>query len=137
MTDILITKYNAYQLCQGGRAKWKIENETFNTLKNQGYHFEHNYGHGYNHLSTIFASLMFLAFLIDQIQLSCCGLFKAALTKMGSRKRLWERMRAYFMTLFIDSWEDFFCGIAFGVCEGRLMPLKNPPVPPYTDCLKW
>ena len=31
---------------RGGRARWKIENETFNTLKNQGYHFEHNYGHG-------------------------------------------------------------------------------------------
>ena len=30
----------------GGRARWKIENETFNTLKNQGYNFEHNYGHG-------------------------------------------------------------------------------------------
>jgi hypothetical protein len=31
---------------RGGRARWKIENETFNTLKNQGYNFEHNYGHG-------------------------------------------------------------------------------------------
>jgi hypothetical protein len=130
VTDILITKYNAYQLCRAGRAKWKIENETFNTLKNQGYHFEHNYGHGFNHLSTIFASLMFLAFLIDQIQQSCCGLFKAALTKMGSKKRLWEKMRAYFMTLFIDSWEDFLLGIAFGVQEGRLTPLKRPQVPP-------
>jgi hypothetical protein len=28
----------------GGRARWKIENETFNTLKNQGYQFEHNFG---------------------------------------------------------------------------------------------
>jgi hypothetical protein len=130
VTDILITKYNAYQLCQGGRAKWKIENETFNTLKNQGYHFEHNFGHGFNHLSTIFASLMFLAFLIDQIQQSCCGLFKEALTKMGSRKRLWERMRAYFMTLFIDSWEDFLLGIAFGVHGGRLTPLKRSQAPP-------
>lgn len=130
VTDILITKYNAYQLCRGGRAKWKIENETFNTLKNQGYHFEHNFGHGFNHLSTIFASLMFLAFLIDQIQQSCCGLFKAALTQMGSRKRLWERMQAYFMTLFIDSWEDFFCGIAFGIHGGRLTPLKMSRGPP-------
>ena len=25
-----------------GRSRWKIENETFNTLKNQGYHFEHD-----------------------------------------------------------------------------------------------
>jgi hypothetical protein len=25
---------------KGGRARWRIENETFNTLKNQGYNFE-------------------------------------------------------------------------------------------------
>ena len=29
---------------RAGRCRWKIENETFNTLKNQGYNFEHNYG---------------------------------------------------------------------------------------------
>jgi hypothetical protein len=122
ITDICITNYNAYRLCQGGRAKWKIENETFNTLKNQGYHFEHNFGHGFKHLSTVFAFLLFLAFFIDQIQQSACGLFQAALTKMGSKVRLWGRMKAYFTTLFIDSWEQFWQGIAFGIEEGRLIP---------------
>jgi len=43
-----------------GRSRWKIENETgrppaFNTLKNQGYHFEHNYGYGKENLSTVLA----------------------------------------------------------------------------------
>ena len=57
-----------------GRARWKIENETFNTLKNQGYCFEHNFGHGEKNLSTVFAFLMMLAFLIDQIQQRCCKL---------------------------------------------------------------
>jgi hypothetical protein len=28
-------------MVRGARARWKIENETFNTLKNQGYHIEH------------------------------------------------------------------------------------------------
>ena len=41
VTDLKITKCNAQLLVRGGRARWKIENETFNTLKNQGYHFEH------------------------------------------------------------------------------------------------
>jgi len=40
---------------RGGRARWKIENETYNTLKNQGYHFEHNFGHGHHYLSVTFA----------------------------------------------------------------------------------
>src|SRR5688572_17907274 len=52
-----------YRIMQGARARWRIENETFNTLKNQGYHFEHNFGHGYEHLSVVFATLMMLAFL--------------------------------------------------------------------------
>src|SRR3989338_7878996 len=79
---IPVTMNNIYQLSRGGRARWKIENETFNTLKNQGYQFEHNFGHGYKHLSHVFGLLMFLAFLIDQIQQKCCGLFGSALKKM-------------------------------------------------------
>src|SRR5215470_3969705 len=46
ITDLRVNKRNVYRLMRGGRARWKIENETFNTLKNQGYNFEHNYGHG-------------------------------------------------------------------------------------------
>ena len=52
---------------KGGRARHKIENETFNTLKNQGYQFEHNFGHGYKHLTTVFAYLMYLAFFVDHV----------------------------------------------------------------------
>jgi len=43
---------------RAGRARWKIENETFNTLKNQGYNFEHNYVHGEQNLSVVFATIM-------------------------------------------------------------------------------
>jgi len=124
ITDFLITKQNVYRLSQGGRAKWKIENEAFNTLKNQEYHFEHNFGHGFNHLSTILAFLMFLAFTIDQIQQFSCGLFQAALEKMGSRVRLWGKMKSYFIALYIDSWEDLWKGIIYGIEGARLKPLK-------------
>src|SRR5215813_10230133 len=58
VTDLRVSKRNVYKLMRGGRARWKIENETFNTLKNQGYNFEHNYGHGEQHLSVVFATLM-------------------------------------------------------------------------------
>ena len=56
VTDLRVNKGTVYRLMQGARARWRIENETFNTLKNQGYHFEHNFGHGYQHLSVVFAS---------------------------------------------------------------------------------
>ena len=108
ITDIVVTKENVHQLSRGGRARWKIENETFNTLKNQGYHFEHNFGHGNQHLSHVFGILMFLAFFIDQLQQRCCGLFQAAVKKAGSRARFWRRQQSIFTELYIASWEDLF-----------------------------
>ena len=47
ITDFHMTEDTIYELMKGARARWKIENETFNTLKTQGYNFEHNYNHGY------------------------------------------------------------------------------------------
>jgi hypothetical protein len=67
VTDILIDENNVAQLVKGGRARWKVENEAFNTLKNQGYHIEHNFGHGQKNLSTIFFLLNLLAFFVHQI----------------------------------------------------------------------
>ena len=68
VTDIKLTDANAFIIMEGGRKRWSIENETFNTLKNMGYNWEHNYGHGEDNLATNFALLMMLAFMIDQIQ---------------------------------------------------------------------
>lgn len=96
VTDLSITPENARHLMQGARSRWKIENETFNTLKNQGYHFEHNFGHGNKNLSVVFAMLMMLAFLVDQTQQRCCPLFQAVLAKVGSRRSLWDKLRSHF-----------------------------------------
>ena len=79
---------------RGGRARWRIANETCNTLKNQGDHFEHKYGHGSQYLSVVFAVLMMLAFCVEQVQQLCCPLFQAVRAKLGSTRRRWERMRA-------------------------------------------
>src|SRR5215468_6553315 len=73
VTDLRVNKGTVYRIMQGARARWRIENETFNTLKHQGYHFEHNFGHGYEHLSVVFAELMMLAFLVEQVQQLCCS----------------------------------------------------------------
>jgi len=114
VTDFIITTSNVFTIMRGGRARWKVENETFNTLKNQGYHFEHNFGHGKNHLSVVFVALMMLAFLVDQVQQLACGLFQAVLEKKGSRKRLWEHMRALFKTLEFESMTQLFQAILYG-----------------------
>ena len=122
VTDHTITKDNVYLIMQGGRARWKIENETLNTLKNQGYQFEHNFGHGHKNLTAVFAFLMLLAFLIDQIQEAACGLFQAALQKKISRRGLWESLRNYFYTYFINSWEDLFTAIGQEIGTKLVVP---------------
>ena len=115
ITSITITPNNAYKIARGGRARWHIENEPFNTLKNQGYNFEHNYGHGNKYLSTVFAMLMMLAFLIDQAEQLSCGLFQGALEKLNSKKsRLWRVIRGLFEFYIISSWEVLYKAIIQG-----------------------
>jgi hypothetical protein len=114
VTDLWVSRRNVYALMRGGRARWKIENETFNTLKNQGYNFEHNYGHGEQHLSVVFAILMMLAFLVDQVQQLCCALFQAVWAKLGSKRRLWERIRALFYDYAFASMRQLFEALWYG-----------------------
>lgn len=114
ITDFKITSENAYMLFRGGRSRWKIENETFNTLKNQDYNFEHNFGHGNKNLWVIFSILMMLAFLVDQVQQTCCGMFQKVLIKMGSKKRFWEHLRGVFRILYISSWADLWRALVYG-----------------------
>lgn len=105
VTNIKITQDNVFALMRGGRARWKIENETFNTLKNLGYNFEHNYGHGKKYLSTILCLLMVLAFLIDQVQGIACSLFKAVKKRAAAYRNIWENIRVFLQFVPIPSWE--------------------------------
>src|SRR5438128_4149715 len=115
VTDLRVSTRNVFHLMRGGRARWKIENETFNTLKNQGYNFEHNYGHGEQHLSVVFATIMILAFLVDQAQQLCCALFQAVWAKLGSKRMLWERMRALFYDYDFASMRQLFEALLYGL----------------------
>lgn len=112
VTDLPLNQTTVHKIMKGGRARWKIENETFNTLKNQGYHFEHNFGHGYKFLSTVFANLMLLAFLIDQVQQLCCKLFQSALAAAKSKINFWEKVRTFALNFAINSWADLYSIIA-------------------------
>jgi hypothetical protein len=114
VTDFACHKASVWDIKRGGRARWKIENETFNTLKNQGYHFEHNYGHGEKNLAVIFALLMMLAFLVDQVQQLSNGLFQAAWDRCGSKRELWDRIRSAFRELLLASLWELYAVVAYG-----------------------
>ena len=66
ITDIPLEQAIVPEMMRAARTRWKIENETLNTLKNAGYNLEHNYGHGHKYLATVFAHLMMLAFQIGR-----------------------------------------------------------------------
>lgn len=105
VTDIYVCRENVQTLVKGGRARWKIENETFNTLKNQGYHIEHNYGHGKQYLSMNFFVLNLLAFFVHQILDLCDRYYQQCRTKFSSRKEFWNVLK-YSIRLIL--FRDFY-----------------------------
>jgi hypothetical protein len=62
VTSLPVSKANVALIAAAGRARWKIENETFNVMKNHGYELEHNFGHGKTFLAMTLAALNLLAF---------------------------------------------------------------------------
>ena len=126
ITDFLLIPETVWDIMRGGRARWKIENETFNTLKNQGYHLEHNYGHGEQNLSVVLALMMMLAFLVDQVQQLCCPVFQAAWHKMKTKCHLWEEIRNHFRTLLFDSMADLLTALIRGIApRGRSSRIRR------------
>ncbi len=119
VTSFKITDENIFELMRAGRARWKVENETFNTLKNQGYNFEHNYGHGYNNLCSVMTMLMLLAFLIDQVQQLCCKLYQKVRLKRKTLYSLFEHVRTLFQYAVWDNWTELYTTI--------LCPEAHPP----------
>ena len=112
--DPPIDETNLMDPMRAGRARWRIENETFNTPGNQGYGFGHNHGHGEKRLATVFAFLMMPAFLIDQVQQRCRALFQAARAKEGRALYFWNALRSLFLNFVLPDWETLHRAIAFG-----------------------
>ena len=112
VTDIKLNDDNVFDIMKGGRARWSVENETFNTLKNQGYNLGHNFGHGYKNLSVVLVLLMFLAFTVDQIQQYACRVFQEAKSVAQTFKNLWKKIRSWFDLTEVPCWKDLFTVIA-------------------------
>ena len=115
VTDIELNKDNLMKIMKGGRSRWKIENETFNTLKNFGYHFEHNFGHGHQNLCNNLAVLMMLVFLIDQIQQLACTFFQAAQKGFSCLSAFWQKMRNHLEDFLFKDWHELFSLLIYGI----------------------
>lgn len=112
VTDLALERGQLPAFVKGARSRWKIENETFNTLKNQGYEFEHNYGHGQRNLNFIFSLLMMLAFLMDQCLQKVNRLYQQALEKARIKKVLWQDMLSTIKLCEVPDFETLYHAIA-------------------------
>ena len=119
ITDLEITKKNVETLVAGGRCRWKIENECFNTLKNQGYCLNHSYGHGAKNLCFNFYVLTLMAFMFHQIfELTDKG-YQLARESLGSKRHLWENLRSFIKIMVYNSWEHL---LEFTMDPEKFMP---------------
>lgn len=105
VTSLEVTQDNIQTLARAGRCRWKIENECFNTLKNQGYCIDHSYGHGDKNLCFNFYLLTLMAFAFHQIHELTDKLYQSCREHFGSKKHLWENLRANLRTFIFVSWD--------------------------------
>jgi len=121
VTDLPVGPDNIVELAACGRARWKIENETFNVLKNNGYNLEHSFGHGKQNLAATLAALNLLAFAIHTACDIADQLWRAAREKLGPRYNFFSKLGAITAYLIFTSWDDLLLTLAFA---------KPPPLPP-------
>jgi len=104
ITNFAISDQNVATIIRAGRARWKNENASHNTLKNQGYHLDHNFGHGDHYLSMILLCLNLLAFLTHTFMEISDTIYRAIRRELGSRKTFWDDVRALTRYQTFDSW---------------------------------
>ena len=108
LTSLAVTRQNVDEIATCARARWKIENESFNVLKNNGYHLEHNFGHGKQNLAMMFAAMNLLAFAFHTVCDCSEDLWIKARTAKRARKRFFEHIRTITAYLVFPSWDVLF-----------------------------
>ena len=112
VTDLPVTAGTVAELAACGRARWKIENETFNVLKTNGYNLEHSFGHGKQTLASMFLTLNLLAFACHTAALLAVLAWKQAVAACGATYRFFEDLRAITTYVVFDDWAHLLRAIA-------------------------
>ena len=112
-TDLAVDRDNVAAMVAAGRARWKIENEAFNTLKTKGYNLEHNFGHGGQHLSSVLATLNLLAFACHTVCDLADRRWRAARRELVVRRGFFETLASLTAYLVFPDWEHLLETMAF------------------------
>jgi hypothetical protein len=105
VTNHAITAENVIPLIRDGRTRWKSENETNNILKNHGYHLEHNFGHGNQHLANTLATLNLIAFLFHTLLDLLDELYQHLRTELVTRFDFFNDLRALLRYMIFEDWD--------------------------------
>ena len=108
ITNHELSESNIFPIIKSGRTRWKVENESNNILKNQGYNLEHNFGHGQENLSEILLSLNLLAFLFHNVLDLVNSMYQKVRESLGTIKRFFNDIRALLNYVWFQSWNDLF-----------------------------
>ena len=106
ITDFEVTDSTVEAIARDGRARWKVENENNNVLKTKGYHIEHNFGHGKQHLASLLLSLNLLAFLFHTILDLVDEQYRAIRHKLGTRRRFFQDLDTLLRYFEFNRWDD-------------------------------
>ena len=112
VTDLAVTRDTVAELATCGRARWKIENETFNVLKTNGYNLEHNFGHGKKSLASVLLTLNLLAFAIHTAAYLGVIAWRAAVLARGPAYRFFEHLRTITAYVVFQDWPHLLQSIA-------------------------
>jgi len=118
-TSLSIASENVAEIAACARARWKIENESFNVLKNNGYNLAHNFGHGKNHLAQVFAAMNLLAFAFHTACDCMETLWQQARQAIGTRSGFFRELHTICAYIVFQSWTSLITTLASG---------KAPPI---------
>lgn len=113
ITNLPVSAGTVAALAAAGRARWKIENETFNVLKTKGYNLEHNFGHGRRNLATVLVTLNLLAFACHTVCDLGDTLWKAARRELVTRQGFFHALRTLTSYLVFPDWDHLLTTMAF------------------------
>ena len=104
VTSLDVTRDSVAEIVACARARWKIENESFDVLKSDGYHLEHDFGHGKQSLAMMFAALNMLAFAVHTVCDCLERIWVDARTAKRARHRFFEHVRTITARLVFPDW---------------------------------
>ena len=112
VTDLPVSAGTVADLAACGRARWKIENETFNVLKTGGYNLEHNFGHGRETLASVLVVLNLLAFGFHTTARLAVLAWRQAVVARGATYRFFEHLRTVTVYVVFQDWDHLLRSIA-------------------------